>query len=104
MTEDPADKSAAPRTLRGDDLTPAVDALGDLCQRAKARVLGHVTEAGRISSRLLDRHQLAALHLKGYVAHRHRRAVAQFHGLDVEQHIRRVGIGRGHAVTSAGFA
>lgn len=67
MTEDPADKSAAPRTLRGDDLTPAVDALGDLCQRAKARVLGHVTEAGRISSRLLDRHQLAA-HALAYLA------------------------------------
>ncbi|MBI3206381.1 MAG: acyl-CoA/acyl-ACP dehydrogenase [Myxococcales bacterium] len=67
MTEDHAAKSVAPRTLRGDDLTPAIDALGDLCQRAKARVLGHVTEAGRISSRLLDRHQLAA-HALAYLA------------------------------------
>ncbi|MBK7586618.1 MAG: acyl-CoA/acyl-ACP dehydrogenase [Myxococcales bacterium] len=53
-------KSVSPHTLRGDDLAPAIAALGDLYGRAKTRALLHVTEAGRISSRLLDRHQLAA--------------------------------------------
>ena len=67
MTEEPAEKSVAPHTLRGDDLEPAIAALGVLYARAKERVLGHVTEAGRISSRLLDRHQLAA-HALAYLA------------------------------------
>jgi (2S)-methylsuccinyl-CoA dehydrogenase len=59
VSDDPA-KSASPHTLRGDDLAPAIEALDELYQRARKRVLDHVTEAGRISSRLLDRHQLAA--------------------------------------------
>lgn len=67
MTEEPAEKSVAPHTVRGDDLEPAIAALGELYARAKERVLGHVTEAGRISSRLLDRHQLAA-HALAYLA------------------------------------
>jgi (2S)-methylsuccinyl-CoA dehydrogenase len=67
MTEEDVDKSPAPNTVRGDDLEPAVQALSELCRLAKERVVGHVTEAGRISSRLLDRHQLAA-HALAYLA------------------------------------
>jgi hypothetical protein len=40
--------------VRGDDLTPAIIALQQLYARALERVRGHVVEAGRISSRLLD--------------------------------------------------
>lgn len=60
-------QSAPPRTRRGDDLSPAIVALSELYQRAQKRVLGHVLEAKRISSRLLDRHQLAA-HALAYLA------------------------------------
>ena len=66
MSDEPV-KSASPRTLRGDDLAPAIQALDELYQRARKRVLDHVTEAGRISARLLDRHQLAA-HALAYLA------------------------------------
>jgi (2S)-methylsuccinyl-CoA dehydrogenase len=59
--------SAPPRTRRGDDLSPAILALSELYYRAEKRVLGHVVEAKRISSRLLDRHQLAA-HALAYLA------------------------------------
>jgi len=67
MSEEPSAKSAPPHTLRGDDLEPAIAALAELTSRARTRVLGHVTEAGRISSRLLDKHQLAA-HALAYLA------------------------------------
>mgnify|MGYP003471978870 CR=1 FL=1 len=48
MTEEDVDKSPAPNTVRGDDLEPAVQALSELCRRAKERVVGHVTEAEAI--------------------------------------------------------
>lgn len=53
--------------MRGDDLRPAIAALEELYRRAHQRVRGHVLEGGRISSRLLDKHQLAA-HALAYLA------------------------------------
>jgi (2S)-methylsuccinyl-CoA dehydrogenase len=58
---------AGPKTVRGDDLQPAIRALEELYNRALTRVRAHVLEAGRISSRLLDKHQLAA-HALAYLA------------------------------------
>jgi (2S)-methylsuccinyl-CoA dehydrogenase len=56
-----------PSTVRGGDLTPAVSALEELYRLARERVLAHVTENGKVSSKLLDRHQLAA-HALAYLA------------------------------------
>lgn len=69
MSERAADSSspAGPTTVRGHDLSPAILALEELYRRALGRVRGHVIEAGRISSRLLDKHQLAA-HALAYLA------------------------------------
>lgn len=69
MSDRAADSSSltGPKTVRGDDLGPAVAALEELYRRAHHRVRGHVVEAGRISSRLLDKHQLAA-HALAYLA------------------------------------
>ncbi len=66
MTQDSA-KQASPPTQRGDDLRPAITALEELYRRARKRVLDHVTEGARISSRSLDKHQLAA-HALAYLA------------------------------------
>ncbi|MCB9577691.1 MAG: acyl-CoA/acyl-ACP dehydrogenase [Polyangiaceae bacterium] len=66
MTQDSA-KQAIPPTQRGDDLRPAIRALEELYRRAQKHVLDHVTEGARISSRALEKHQLAA-HALAYLA------------------------------------
>ncbi|MFO0571799.1 MAG: acyl-CoA dehydrogenase family protein [Polyangiaceae bacterium] len=62
-----AEKSRPPLTERGHDLAPGVEAIAELYQRARKRVRTHVVEGGKISARLLDRHQLAA-HALAYLA------------------------------------
>ena len=49
-----------------DDLAPALAALDELYRRAHASVRAKVTEGGKLSPKLLDRHQLAA-HALAYV-------------------------------------
>jgi (2S)-methylsuccinyl-CoA dehydrogenase len=58
---------APPVTARGLDFKPALQALEELYKRALGRVLARVTENGKISAKLLDRHQLAA-HGLAYLA------------------------------------
>ena len=70
VTEDahqPQNTPPATPNVRGGELEPAVSALAELYRRALERVLGHVVEKGRISARLLERHQLSG-HALAYLA------------------------------------
>jgi (2S)-methylsuccinyl-CoA dehydrogenase len=62
-----SDEKRPPPTERGDELAPALGALETLYRRALERVRSHVVENGRVASKLLEKHQLAA-HALAYLA------------------------------------
>ena len=70
MTEDVSQQQNRPApapVARLDELEPAIGALAELYRRALERVLSHVVEKGRVSTRLLERYQLAG-HALAYLA------------------------------------
>ena len=66
-TSQPQNTPSASPNVRGGELEPALSALGELYRRALGRVAQHVEEKGRVSAKLLERHQLSG-HALAYLA------------------------------------